>query len=144
MITRIKASTRKRAIVFVMAMLIFLIGAVVTSVVVYANSYYTVRINYYFTNGSHAHDPYIATFEAGEPLNYDVTNPNVNGFEPMKLTDDGNDPTALPTGGTSAEKIHIETNSLDRDYTYDVYYVAGLTHYAARYYLQNIKYISLK
>ena len=130
--------TRKKVLLFVVAMLLVLIGTVITSVVVYASSYHTIRVNYHFTNGAHAHDPYIATFTVGDALNYDITNPNVNGFEPMILTNDENDPAELPTGGVSAEKIHIETNSLDQDYTYDVYYVAGLTHYAARYYLQNI------
>ena len=130
--------TRKKVLLFIVAMLIVLIGTVITSMVVYASSYHTIRVNYHFTNGAHAHDPYIATFTVGDSLNYDITNPNVNGFEPMMLTNDENDPAELPTGGVSAEKIHIETASLDQDYTYDVYYVAGLTHYAARYYLQNI------
>lgn len=130
--------TRKKVLLFVVTMLLVLIGTVITSVVVYASSYHTIRVNYHFTNGAHAHDPYIATFTVGDSLNYDITNPNVNGFEPMMLTNDENDPAELPTGGVSAEKIHIETASLDQDYTYDVYYVAGLTHYAARYYLQNI------
>ncbi len=101
-------------------------------------SFYTVKINYYFIDGTPAHDPYIATYNVGEALNYDVTNPAVSGFEPMALTDPANDPAALPTGGVSEATTHIETASLQSDMTYSIYYVAGLTHYAARYYLQNI------
>ncbi len=101
-------------------------------------SFYTVKINYYFIDGTPAHDPYIATYNVGEALNYDVTNPDVSGFEPMALTDPANDPAALPTGGVSEATTHIETASLQSDMTYSIYYVAGLTHYAARYYLQNI------
>ena len=101
-------------------------------------SFYTVKINYYFIDGTPAHDPYIATYNVGEALNYDVTNPAVSGFEPMALTAPNNDPSALPTGGVSEEKTHIQTASLDGDITYNIYYVAGLTHYAARYYLQNV------
>lgn len=108
------------------------------TIVANAISYYTVRINYCYADGTPAHDPYIATYNPGEALNYDVTNPNVSGFEPMALSDPNNDPAELPTGGVSAETTHIESNSLNGDITYTVYYIAGLTHYAARYYLQNI------
>lgn len=128
-----KFNIRVTSLIIVLVLMFELIAATVSAV-----TYYTVRVNYYFTNGSHAHDPYIATYSVGEALNYDVTNPNVNGFEPMALSNSENDPTELPTGGVSAPTTHIETVSLNGDMTYNVYYVAGLTHYAARYYLQNI------
>ena len=128
-----RLSIKAVSVILTAVLLLQLLTIVVTSV-----TYYTVKINYYYTDGSHAHDPYIATFGVGESLNFDVTNPKISGFEPMKLTEPNNDPADLPTGGVSAETMHIETASLDSDITFDVYYVAGLTHYAARYYLQNI------
>ena len=104
-----------------------------------AATYFTVRINYLYVNGSPAHDPYIATYSVNEtPADYEVTNPIVDGFDPMMLTHDENDPEDLPVGGTSAEKTRVAFNGTYEDKTYNVYYVAGLTHYAARYYLQNI------
>ena len=125
---------KKIAIITMVVLLMAAIGTVIVNSI----SYYTVRINYLFSDGSPAHDPYIATFSVGEPLDYDVTNPNVSGFDPMMLTDEGNDPAALPTGGVSAPTTHSKTNELNGDITYNVYYIAGLTHYAARYYLQNV------
>ena len=118
--------------------MVVLLMAAIGTVIVNSISYYTVRINYFYSDGSPAHDPYIATFSVREPLDYVVTNPNVSGFDPMMLTEEGNDPAALPTGGVSAPTTHIETNELNGDITYNVYYIAGLTHYAARYYLQNV------
>ena len=130
--------TRKKILTVIATMLVVLIGAAITLMVVYAQSFHTIRINYLYTDGTPAHDPYIATFNSETPLDYDVTNPNVSGFEPMSLNDPENDPAALPTGGVSEATTHIETASLQSDMTYSIYYVAGLTHYAARYYLQNI------
>ena len=101
-------------------------------------SYVTVRVNYCYVDGTHAHDPYIATFTAGESVNLTITNPTISGFEPMTLDDPENDPAALPDGGTSQPTITCTYDSLNSDITYSVYYVPGLTHYAARYYLQNL------
>ena len=134
----IKAKRDNRVKMIAIITMVVLLMAAIGTVIVNSISYYTVRINYFYSDGSPAHDPYIATFSIGEPLNYDVTNPNVSGFDPMMLTDEGNDPAALPTGGVSAPTTHIETNELNGDITYNVYYIAGLTHYAARYYLQNV------
>lgn len=134
----IKAKRDNRVKMIAIITMVVLLMAAIGTVIVNSISYYTVRINYFYSDGSPAHDPYIATFSIGEPLNYDVTNPNVSGFDPMMLTDEGIDPAALPTGGVSAPTTHIETNELNGDITYNVYYIAGLTHYAARYYLQNV------
>lgn len=134
----IKAKRDNRVKMIAIITMVVLLMAAIGTVIVNSISFYTIRINYLFSDGSPAHDPYIATFSVGELLDYDVTNPNVSGFDPMMLTDEGNDPAALPTGGVSAPTTHVETNELNRDITYNVYYIAGLTHYAARYYLQNI------
>ena len=112
--------TRKKVLLFIVAMLIVLIGTVITSVVVYASSYYTIRVNYYFPNGAHAHDPYIATFLKEENVDTEITNPNINGYVPMVLNDANGDPTALPTGGTEKQKIQIQSNANHTDVTYDV------------------------
>ena len=128
-----RLSIKAVSVILTVTLLLELFTIAVSSV-----SFYTVKINYYFIDGTPAHDPYIATYNVGADLNYDVTNPAVSGFEPMALTDPANDPAALPTGGVSEATTHIETASLDGDITYNIYYVAGLTHYAARYYLQNV------
>lgn len=128
-----KFHIRVSSLIIVLVLMFELIAATVSAV-----SYYTVRINYYFTDGRHAHDPYIATYTVNETKDYEVTNPNVNGFTPYALNDAGNDPEQLPTGGTEEKKTHISFENLNEDLTYNIYYVAGDTHYAARYYLQNV------
>ncbi len=128
-----KFHIRATSIIIVLVLMFELVAATVTAL-----TYYTVKINYLYIDGTPAHDPYIATYNPGTVLKEDVTNPTLSGFQPMALSDPNNDPADLPTGGVSAEKTHIQTASINGDIIKTVYYVAGLTHYAARYYLQNI------
>lgn len=63
------ARFRKNAL-YLMVMLCFLIGAIISSSVVFATAYHTIRINYVYADGTPAHDPYVATYQASEdPLN---------------------------------------------------------------------------
>ena len=124
--------------VLISAFFIFLLGAVAACVVVNATTYHTVRINYLFADGTHAHDPYIATFTDGEPVDVTVTNPTINGYDPMTLDDGETNPSLLPDNGTQAKTIEVKYVNFNSDVTYTVYYVAGLSHYRARFYLQNI------
>ncbi len=109
-----------------------------TAAYIGANTYYTVRINYLYVDGTHAHDPYIATFPADQPVNVTVTNPNVNGYDPMMLNEGETNPLTLPNNGTPAKTTAVSIDSLNANVTYTVYYVAGLSHYRARFYLQNV------
>lgn len=124
--------------VLISAFFIFLLGAVAACVVVNATTYHTVRINYLFADGTHAHDPYIATFTDGQPVNVTVTNPTINGYDPMTLNGGETNPSLLPDNGTQAKTIEVKYDNFNSDVTYTVYYVAGLSHYRARFYLQNI------
>lgn len=128
----------KRIILFVLMLEMLASIFVVCATQSDAASYYTIRINYCYVNGTPAHDPYIATFTVGAEVDLTVTHPNVNGFVPMVLNDPANDPTELPTGGAEQTTRTFTYASLGGDVTETVYYVPGLTHYAARYYLQNI------
>ncbi len=124
--------------VLISAFFIFLLGAVAACVVVNATTYHTVRINYLFADGTRAHDPYIATFTDGEPVNVTVTNPTIDGYDPMTLNEGETNPSLLPDNGTQAKTIEVKYYNFNSDVTYTVYYVAGLSHYRARFYLQNI------
>ena len=108
----------------VLVMMIIAVSVLIGS----AESYHTIRINYYYVDGTPAHDPYIATYPAGDPVDITVTNPKIYGFDPMTEAE----------GGLSAEKTTFSYDKLNSNVTRNVYYVAGLTHYAARYYKQNI------
>lgn len=122
-------------------MMVLLLDAVFSVAVIKgdAKSYVTIHINYLYINGTPITDPYIATFPLNEDQSYEVTNPIVDGFDPMMLENDENDPMELPTGGVFAEATTVSyDHTVDgEEVVYNVYYVAGLTHYAARYYLQN-------
>lgn len=128
----------KKNVVYAAVLGLFLLSAIVTSVIVNATTYHTIRINYLYVDGTHAHDPYIATFSAGQPVDITVTNPNVNGYDPMMLNEGETNPMALPNSGALAKTTAVNIDSLNNNVTYTVYYVAGLSHYRARYYLQNV------
>ena len=54
-----------------------------------AVSYYTIRINYVFKDGTPAHDPYVATYPEGASIDLTVTNPAIDGFVPMTSDEGG-------------------------------------------------------
>ncbi|MBK6088496.1 InlB B-repeat-containing protein [Ruminococcus difficilis] len=95
---------------------------------VLADTYYNVRINYYFADGTPARDAYVATYPAGADVNLTVTNPTIDGFVPMTAQE----------GGDSALTTTFNITSISASETADVYYIAGLTHYRALYYKQNL------
>ncbi len=128
----------KKRVVYTAVLALFLFSAIVTAVIVHATTYYNIRINYLYVDGTHAHDPYIATFSAGQPVDITVTNPNVNGYDPMMLNEGATNPMALPDNGALAKTTDVNIDSLNHNVTYTVYYVAGLSHYRARFYLQNV------
>lgn len=93
-----------------------------------ADTYYNIRINYVFGDGTPAHDAYIATYRAGDAVDLTVTNPNISGFTPMTARE----------GGVSAETSRFQYDRLDFSVTDTVYYVPELTSYQVVYYKQNI------
>lgn len=96
--------------------------------VVYADSYCNIRINYVYKDGTPARDAYVATYRKGDPVKLTVTNPNIDGFVPMTAAE----------GGVSAATTEFDIASLNDNRTETVYYIAGLTHYRALYYKQNL------
>lgn len=133
-----KSVTKKYLVKLISIVLMLTLLLDLTAAYIGADSFYTVRINYLYVDGSHAHDPYIATFPADQAVNITVTNPNVSGYDPMMLNEGETDPRALPENGTLATTTAINIDTLDHNVTYTVYYLAGLSHYRARYYLQNV------
>lgn len=125
-------ATGKIALIVMMLMLlvsVILMSTLLTS----ADSYYTIRINYYYKDGSPAHDPYVSTIPSSEAadINITVKNPKIDGFVPMTAA----------AGGLSEETTtftYTESDPLTSSVTKNIYYVAGLTHYRVIYYKQNI------
>lgn len=122
-------STALKKTVFLLTTLSFLVaGLFVSAFITNADTYYTIRINYVFKDGTPAHDSYVAAFPAGKNVNTTVTNPNITGFAPMTAEE----------GGESAESTVLNYPSIDSNVNITVYYIAGLTRYRAIYYKQNI------
>lgn len=95
-----------------------------------ADTYYTLRINYVFKDGTPAHDPYVATYQASEDsLHLEVKNPQITGYDPMTATDET---------GLSAETSTFNLEHIDHNVELTVYYIAGLSTYRVMYYKQNI------
>lgn len=120
--------TFKKFSVLLIILTTLIVGACLTAVITFADSYYTVRINYYFKDGSPAHDAYVAAFPRGADVDTTVTNPNIQGFTPMTAAKNGD----------SAVTTALNYSNLSENKTLNVYYIAGLTKYRAIYYKQNI------
>ena len=135
---KIIRTARKRLTKLLSVLLALTILLELSAAYINAVTYYTVRVNYLYTDGTHAHDPYIATFPAGGAVDVTVTNPTINGYDPMTLNPGETNPLALPENGNQAKTVVVNVDALNSDISYTVYYVAGLSHYRARFYLQNI------
>ncbi|MBR2280494.1 MAG: hypothetical protein IJ903_06205 [Ruminococcus sp.] len=103
----------KKSVVYAAVLALFLLSAIVTFVIVHATTYHTIRINYLYVDETHAHDPYIATFSADQPVNITVTNPNVDGYDPMMLNEGETNPMALPNNGALAKTTAVNIDSLN-------------------------------
>ena len=110
--------------VIVLVSLMFNLSAILGS----AEVFYSIRINYVFSDGTPAHDAYVATYREGAAVDLTVTNPQISGFMPMTAKE----------GGVSAETTQFHQEHIDRNITETVYYLAGLTRYRVVYYKQNI------
>ena len=115
---------KKIALVTMIVLLMAAIGTIIGN----ANSFYNIRIDYVFKDGTPAHDAYIATYSEGAEVDLTVTNPNISGFTPMTEAE----------GGVSAATSTFQIDSIDHDVSITVYYVPGLTNYSVVYYKQNI------
>lgn len=123
-----KIRLKKTSLFMLIAMFVFLVGMIFTATIVCADTYYTLRVNYYYIDGTPARDAYVAVYPEGEDVDLTVTNPNIDGFAPKTAAE----------GGDSALTTVFRYDNLDSNHTENVYYVAGETHYRALYYKQNL------
>ncbi len=119
---------KTRASVFI-AMIVFIVGICISAVITYADAYYTIRLEYKYSDGSIAHDPYVAVFPENEEVNVTVSNPIIPGYKPM----DSLDENAVESETTTL------SFTLTENHTITVYYVPDLVHYKVRYFKQNIR-----
>ncbi len=120
---------KMKATALTVMMLILLASIIVMSVVIVgADTYYNIRINYFFQDGTPARDSYVATYPEGSQVSLTVTNPEISGYTPMTAKEDG----------VSAATTEFNIDSLNSSQSVDVYYLAGLSHFRVMYYKQNL------
>ena len=112
---KIIRTARKRLTKLLSVLLALTILFELSAAYINAVTYYTVRVNYLYTDGTHAHDPYIATFPAGGEVDVTVTNPTINGYDPMTLNSGETDPLGLSENGAQAKTIDVSVDALNSD-----------------------------
>ncbi len=96
----------------------------------FADTYYTISVEYQFTDGTHAYDPYKAVYASGSDIDVQITNPVIPGYKPV---------SSLDEGAEEVLKTTIQFQDLAKDQTIVVYYVPAEVNYRVRYYFQNIE-----
>ena len=123
-----KLKSRKAAALLIF-FFVLIVGTVASTVVCLANDYCTIRVDYKYSDGSVAHDPYVAVLTYGDEVNLSVKNPIIPGYKPVD---------SLEAQAESAATTVLNYPSLDDDKTITVYYVPDLVHYRVRYFKQNV------
>ena len=124
--------TITRSLLCVMLLLIVSAAVSVTTMIIYADTYYTLRVEYRFTDDSTAHDPYVAVLAAGTDVDITVTNPALPGYKPaLSKEPSPDDPAELTT--------RLNYQDLSANDTVIVYYVPDLVNYRVHYFKQNIR-----
>ena len=109
-------------------------ASIACSIVGFAASYYTIRVEYQFSDGSDAHDPYVAVLpKDSEDVYLTVKNPIIPGYKPVEADEFGE------PGTVDAPTTILSYDLLTEDKTVTVYYVPDLVHYKVRYFMQNIQ-----
>ena len=125
-VDEVKAKTGK-ATMLIVCFAALLACSIVCSVVGFAANYFTVKIEYKFSDGSDAHDPYVAVLPTGSDVDLTVKNPILPGYKPV-------DPQ-----GNEAPQTVLNYQSLDSNQTVTVTYISDLVHYKVRYFMQNVQ-----
>lgn len=120
----------KKAVVILFAMIALVVAAGISASVSFADTYYTISVEYKFTDGSPAYDPYKAVYAKGSDIDVQITNPIIPGYKAMDSLDENAENTL---------KTAIKFTNLNEDKTIVVYYVPAEINYRVRYYFQNVE-----
>lgn len=120
----------KKAVVILFAMIALVVAVGISATVSFADTYYTISVEYKFTDGSPAYDPYKAVYAKGSDIDVQITNPIIPGYKAVMSLDDN---------AENALKTTINYTNLNEDKTIVIYYVPAEVKYRVRYYFQNIE-----
>ena len=68
----------------VMLLMLISVAVSLATFVSFAETYFTVRVEYRFVDDSVAHDPYVAVLAEGEDVHITVNNPALPGYKPQR------------------------------------------------------------
>lgn len=119
----------KKTIIILIAVISLVLVAGISSVVSFADEYYTVSVEYRFEDESFAYDPYKAIYAKGSDIDVQITNPVIPGYKAVESKD----------SNVNKLKTEIKFSNLSEDKKIVVYYVPAEVNYRVRYYFQNIE-----
>lgn len=119
----------KTAIMFISVAIMLTVIICTTSLVIFADDYCTVTVEYLYSNGESAYESYVAIFHRNEDVDVTVRNPEIFGYTPKKSLEDGAEDETV---------TELKYNNISQDYRIKVYYVPHEVQYKVRYFFQNI------
>lgn len=120
----------KKAVVILFATLALVVAAGISATVSFADTYYTISVEYKFSDGSPAYDPYKAVYAEDSNIDVQITNPIIPGYKAVN---------SLAGNAENTLKTAIKYTNLNEDKTIVVYYVPAEVNYRVRYYFQNVE-----
>ncbi len=120
----------KKAVILLFAVIALVAVAGISATISFADTYYTISVEYKFSDDSPAYDSYKAVYAQGSDIDVQITNPIIPGYKAVMSLDDN---------AENALKTTINYTNLNEDKTIVIYYVPAEVKYRVRYYFQNIE-----
>lgn len=120
----------KKAVILLFAVIALVAVAGISATISFADTYYTISVEYKFSDDSPAYDSYKAVYAQGSNIDIQITNPIIPGYKAVMSLDDN---------AENALKTTINYTNLNEDKTIVIYYVPAEVKYRVRYYFQNIE-----
>ncbi len=116
----------------VMLLMLISVAVSLATFVSFAETYFTVRVEYRFVDDSVAHDPYVAVLEEGEDVYITVNNPALPGYKPQRSKE-------LSTTIPAEKTTQLDYENLQANHEIIIYYVPDEVPYRVHYFKQNIR-----
>lgn len=119
----------KGTLICIFVTMTLVVAVCVSSMIVFADDFCKITIEYLYADGQPAYEPYVAVFRSGDDVDITVNNPEVLGYTPKK---------SLAEDAADEPVTELKYNNISSDYTIKVYYQPIEVSYKVRYFLQNI------
>ena len=116
----------------VMLLMLISVAVSLATFVSFAETYFTVRVEYRFVDDSVAHDPYVAVLAEGKDVHITVNNPALPGYKPQRSKE-------LSTTIPAEKTTQLDYENLQANHEIIIYYVPDEVPYRVHYFKQNIR-----